>query len=52
MKCRQWNHTATGLYKRPLVITSPTFDELGLVGAPHVLQDAVVERLSQLCGHG
>lgn len=32
--------------------SSPTLDELGLVGTPHVLQDAVVEGLGQLCRHG
>lgn len=29
-----------------------TFDPLRLVGAPHVLQDAAVEVLGQLGGHG
>lgn len=35
-----------------VVIASPTFDKLWLVGTPHVLQDAVVEGLGQLCRHG
>lgn len=30
----------------------PTFNELGLVDAPHALQDAVVEGLGQLGRHG
>lgn len=34
------------------MVRSPTLNELRLVGTPHVLQDAVVERLGQLCRHG
>lgn len=30
----------------------PTLDELRFVGAPHALQNAIVERLGQLCRHG
>lgn len=30
----------------------PTLNELGFVDAPHVLQNAVVEGLGQLCRHG
>lgn len=33
-------------------LAAPTFNELGLVDAPHALQDAVVEGLGQLGRHG
>lgn len=42
----EWDH------KDGRVVSSPTLNELGLVGTPHVLQDAVVEGLGQLCRHG
>lgn len=33
-------------------MSSPTLNRLWLVHTPHVLQDAVIEGLSQLCRHG